>query len=180
MHFCNDLNLACGQCLHRISNAQSFKAHPLFTGSTWFVSPQLSRSVAVLGTQNTKAFGLGFSHEPGTGGKPTLGEHWEHWSFQAHAEPHCKLILQKSSEVCGRMSDLGEGLEQLGVWGVLESRECSWSIPCPYTFHFSIYIGKRLTTPSASTYWTTECKPGPYVTCEGVTVSFSTFDLRPF
>lgn len=28
----------------------------------------------------------------------------------------------------------------------------------PYTFYFSIYIGKRLTTPSASTYWKMECK----------------------
>lgn len=63
VHFCNGLNLACGQCLHRSSMLRVLKLTPLPIGSTWYVLPQLSGRVAVSGTQNTKAFGLGFSDE---------------------------------------------------------------------------------------------------------------------
>lgn len=63
VHFCNDLNPACGQCLHRSSMPRVLKLPLLPIGSTCYVLPQLSGRVAVSGTQNTKAFGLGFSDE---------------------------------------------------------------------------------------------------------------------
>lgn len=54
----------------------------------------------------------------------------------------------KRSGACGWISELREGLVVL--W---HSRQRSHAMQTiPLCFYFSIYIGKRLTTPSASTY----------------------------
>jgi len=63
--------------------------------------------------------------------------------------------LQKRNEVLGRISsDLLERQIRIAecVRTVGKTGSISVKYEMPYTFYFSIYIGKRLTTPSASTY----------------------------
>lgn len=169
VHSCNDLNLACAQCLNRSSVLRILKLSHFSLGNTWFVLAQLSGSVAV-----SKAFGLGFSDEPGAGGKPTWGEHWEPWPFQTHAKPHCEEFYRREVKSMDG-SDTERGIRAAGCVGK-QGVQCDILTLC----YFSIYIGKRLTTPSASTYWSPACKPGPTPWPVEVLLShFSTFDLRP-
>lgn len=60
-----------------------------------------------------------------------------------------------------------------------QGADISTNVLC-FAFHCSIYIGKRLTTPSASTYWKKQCtNPGNLVMiCEGINVLLVPLELE--
>lgn len=176
-----------GQCLRRSSMLGVLKLTSSLYRQYFFVLPQ-SGSVARLfkspsvgcSTNSTKAFGVGFSNELGT---------WRNLLLLNVDSVGLSRLICKShplSSFIGEKS-LEESHQTRETIRVAECARTVWEMDYFCEIRYALYfLFQHLHWKTTDhTFSQHLLKDGVqnleiHVTCEGVTVSFSTFDLRPF